>query len=184
MSKNRVSSHSIIMDQCHQLGVEYEDMYKLTKPLLQQYCEGRRLAEETRINDYMIVDGQKKGIRRRFIEMVKKVKSFSTMEVRVFALGVACTSWFGALSDKLLDKMNIMTTDGREMVSILNMVYLDGEEKTDIAMQDYLHMSNGTYHRKKKDAIVLYGGIIYEYAVKREKEDIEAGLVDPPDFVL
>ena len=125
MPRNRASSHSIIIAQCQKLGVEYEVLYKLTKPLLQQYCEGRRLAEENRINDFMVIDGQKKGIRRRYIEMVKreqKGEKLSPMEIRVFALGVACSSWFGDLSDKLLGKMKSMLTDGEEMTTILTMV--------------------------------------------------------------
>ena len=97
----------------------------------------------------------KKGIRRRYIEMVKreqKGEKLSPMEIRVFALGVACSSWFGDLSDKLLGKMKSMLTDGEEMTTILTMVYLDGEGKTDTAMQNFLHMTNGSYHREKKDA--------------------------------
>ena len=41
MSRNRVSSHVIIVNFCTQLGVEYKSMVKLIRPLLKHYFMGR-----------------------------------------------------------------------------------------------------------------------------------------------
>ncbi len=42
MPRNRISSHAYILAKCERLEVEYEDMVKLIKPLLQQYNAGKR----------------------------------------------------------------------------------------------------------------------------------------------
>ncbi len=42
MPRNRLSSHSIILAMCDRLRVDYDDMVKLIKPLLQQYNAGKR----------------------------------------------------------------------------------------------------------------------------------------------
>ena len=39
-----------------------------------------------------------------------------------------------------------------------------------------------TYDRRLPDAVVLFGILMWIYANKREREDIEAGLVEKPDY--
>lgn len=182
MPRNRLSSHKIILNFCAQLKIDYDFMVVLIKPLLMQYCAG--IGKRDDIMELVSIDGTKQGIRRRFIDMVKKPDMFSELDRTLFAYAVACSSWYAEKSEKLLTKMMVMVPDGKDMVAILRQVYLEGEGRIDASMQRELHMSEGTYGRRKKDAIALYGALIYEYALKREKEDIAAGLIDPPDYEL
>ena len=157
-------------------------MVKLIKPLLQQYNAGKR--DRGDILALVQVEGGKRQIRRRFLEMVRNKDKFSDHDRAVFAYAVACTDWFEGLSDRLLEQMKTKVSDGEEMVHILQCAYLNDEAMTDGAINSDLHLSDGTFGRKKKDAIVLYGDLILEYALKREKEDIAKGLIDPPNFKL
>lgn len=184
MGSNRASSHSIILLLCKKLNVLYEAMYKITKPLLQQYLIGKKGAEEHGLKEFATIDGEKKGIRRRYIRMVRKREEYTILDIKLFAYVVACSSWFQELSDKLLEEMRRRVPDGDELVTILTMVYLKEDAKSDEQMMASLHLTNGSYHRRKKDAIVLYGTLILEYAIRREKEDIAKGIVEPPDFDL
>lgn len=167
---------------CDRLRVDYDDMVKLIKPLLQQYNAGKR--DRDNILTLVTVKGGKQQIRRRFLEMVRNMNDFSDHDRAVFAYAVACTSWFEEKSSLLLESMKTKVPDGEEMVTILNRAYLNDEAMTDVAIQQSLNMSDGTYGRRKKDAIVLYGVLILEYAIKREKEDIAKGLIEPPDFEI
>ncbi len=182
MPRNRLSSHKLIEAFCERLNVKYEDMVSLIKPLLQQYNSGK--GERDNILDLVTIQGGKKRIRRRFLEMVRKMDEFSERDRTFFAYAVACTSWFEEKSELLLEKMKNKVPDGEEMVTILKHAYLNDEAMTDIAIQHALNLSDGTYGRRKKDAIVLYGALILEYAIKREREDIEKGIIEPPDFEI
>ena len=182
MPRNRISSHAYILAKCERLEVEYEDMVKLIKPLLQQYNAGKR--DRGNILALVQVQGGKQQIRRRFLEMVRNMDDFTDHDRAVFAYAVACTDWFEEKSNMLLEQMKTKVEDGKEMVYILQCAYLNDEAMTDGVINNELHLSDGTFGRKKKDAIVLYGDLILEYAIRREKEDIEKGLIDPPDFKL
>lgn len=184
MGRNRASSRSIIMLLCKKLNVIYEEMYKMTKPLLQQFAIGKQAVIDHGLNELATIDGEKKGVRRRYIRMVRRRSEYTDLDIKLFAYVVACSSWFEALSDKLLEEMKRRVPDGEEMVVILTKVYLGEDAISDDDMMEELHMSNGTYHRMKKAAIVLYGDLILEYAIRREKEDIAKGIVEPPDFEL
>ena len=182
MPRNRISSHKIILALCDRYRVDYEDMVKVIKPLLQQYSAGRR--DRDNILQLVSIDGGKKQIRRRFLEMVRKMDEFSDHDRAVFAYAVACTSWFDEKSEMLLKIMENRVLDGSEMVKILQRAYLNDSDETDELIRLSLGLSDGSYGRKKKDAIALYGLNILEYAIRREKEDIEKGLVDMPDFEI
>ena len=71
MSRNRVSSHVIIVNFCTQLGVEYKSMVKLIRPLLKHYFMGR--SEEENIKALVTIDARKEAVRRKFIKMAKKL---------------------------------------------------------------------------------------------------------------
>ena len=180
MPRNRLSAHKIILDMCERLGAGYDDMVRLIKPLLQQYSAGK--ADRGNILALVTVEGGKQQIRRQFLRMVRKKEEFTDHDRRVFAYAVACTSWFEEKSDMFLEMMKKKVPDGEELVTILKSAYLNDEAMTDVAIQRALSMSDGTFGRRKKDAIVLYGDLILEYAIKRENEDIEKGLIDLPDF--
>ena len=182
MPRNRLSSHKLIEAFCERLNVKYEDMVSLIKPLLQLYNAAK--GERENIFDLVTVEGGKKRIRRRFLEMARKIDEFSDHDRALFAYAVACTSWYEEKSNLLLEKMKSKVPDGEEMVTILKCAYLNDEAMTDIAIQHMLSLSDGTYGRRKKDAIVLYGALILEYAIKREKEDIAKGLIEPPEFEI
>ncbi len=180
MSSNRASAHLIIENFCKRLKVEYKDMVKLIRPLLKHYFMGR--SEEENIKELVTIDARKEAVRRKFIKMARRPDDYTETDKTVFAVAVACCSWYPELNAKLLANMKKKVPDGKELVYILNCVYLEGDGRTDVSMQRDLNMSSGTYNRRKDDAIALYGALILEYAVKREKEDIEAGKVPPPDF--
>lgn len=182
MSTNRLSSHKIILNFCAKLRVDYDFMYKGIKPLLQQYSAGR--GQQQNIKELMTVEGEKNGMRRRFITIIRKPDKYTELDRALFAYAAACSSWYPEKSDKLLQQMEVMVPDGKEMALILKMVYLDDEALTDSNMQRKLHLSIGSYNRRKKDALVLYGALLLEYSLRRVKEEIAKGTITPPDFEL
>ena len=115
---------------------------------------------------------------------MRKRDESSEMDRTMFAIAVACLSWFPEKSEMILTYIERMVPGGKDLVYILTNAFLVEDGMTDSSIQEHLHMTNGTYDRRKKDAIVIYGGLILDYAIKREKEDIEKGLIDPPDFEL
>ena len=182
MSSNRVTLHIAVENFCKQNKVKYKDMVKLIRPLLKNYFLGR--SEENNIKELVTIDARKEAVRRKFIKMARNPDAYSDTDKAVFAVAVACCSWYQELSAKLLAKMERKVPEGKELVYILKCVYLEGDGRTDVSMLHELSMSSGTYNRRKDDAIALYGTVILEYAVRREKEDVAAGIVPPPDFEL
>ena len=182
MAFNRKTPHKIIEDFCESLGVKFGEMVKAIKPLLQHYYMG--ISAEGNIKELVSVDTDKKAVRRKFIDMVKMPYKFKEIDRTVLAVAVACSSWFKGKSNMLLEEMKKKVPNGKELVDILNCAYLEEDGITDLAMMKKLHMSPGTFDRRKKDAIALYGALLLEYAINREKEDIAAGIIDPPEYKL
>ena len=90
MSRNRVSSHVIIVNFCAQLGVEYKSMVKLIRPLLKHYFMGR--SEEENIKALVTIDARKEAVRRKFIKMAKNPDDYTETDKTVFAVAVAAPS--------------------------------------------------------------------------------------------
>lgn len=182
MSSNRITTHKFVENLCKSLGVTFEFMLGITKPLLQHYCLGK--SEEGYIRALVMIDGDKRAIRRRYIEIVRHPERFTEMDITVFAIAVACSSWFPEKSDSILKEIKMLVPDGKALVFILENAFLAEEAMTDLLIQKKMNLTPGTYDRRKKDAIAVYGAYILDYAIRREKEDIEKGIIDPPDFEL
>ncbi len=67
-----------------------------------------------------------------------------------------------------------------QKITGMDEAYLRGKNnaKSDESIYMDLDIPRSTYFKKKKDAIVLFGMLMLSYAKRREKEDMESGLLD------
>lgn len=71
-----------------------------------------------------------------------------------------------------------------ELKTIIKKAYLNGRKKiiSPKVICTEMDISKATYDRRLPDGIVLFGMLIWIYACRRELEDIEAGVVEKPDY--
>ncbi len=74
--------------------------------------------------------------------------------------------------------------EGKQLRTILKLSYLNGENRVMDMMEgcSEMEISDTTYKRRHPDAVVLFGILMWIYANRREREDINAGIVDKPPY--
>ncbi len=174
-----ITAHEIILNECIAQGIDYEEMYVIIRKLLIKYNAGKAFAKRMGIK-WLNNVSKKIPYRTQFIDIVENPDKYSEAEKKSFAWKVACEMWYCEKSFLVLDQMKIFVEEGKVLAHIIDSVYMKGEntKKTDDAMQLELGMGRTKYFDVKKDAIVLYGLLIWKYCKKRDKEDKDNGIID------
>ncbi len=187
-------AHDLAKEICEQEGVKYEDTYCIAKALLNRYGSGQAYASEQLLDEDAIVK-QKQSIRRRYINIMKNRMNCGKKECREFIWSVVRAQWFMEKAKMTLDKIAYMVDgivddtaydpekdrdlEGKLLKTIIDKAYLRGKNnaKSDESIYIDLEIPRSTYFKKKKDAIVLFGVLMLSYAKRRERQDIESGIL-------
>ncbi len=194
MKASRLTAHDIANEICRTEGVAYDDIYKMAKALLVRYSRGQSYASE-KCEDETVITKQKQSIRRRYINIMKDRTNYSEQDYTEFVWDVVKASWFLEKARMILDKIEMLVDgaidartydpikdrelEGKLLKTIITKAYLTGKysAKVDNAVTTLLELPRSTYYRKKKDAVVLFGILMWTYAKRRENEDIELGII-------
>lgn len=174
-----ITAHEIILNECIAQGIDYDEMYAIIRELLIKYNAGKAFAKRRGIKWLNNVT-KKIPYRTEFIDIVAHPENYTKKERRVFAWKVACEMWYSEKSIMVLDHMKMFVEEGEALAHIIDSVYMKGEntKKSDEAMQKELFMGHTKYFDVKKDAIVLYGLLIWKYCKRRDREDRDNGIID------
>ena len=174
-----VTTHEIIVNECVAQGIDYEEMYKVIRELLIKFNDGKAFAKRMGIN-WLNNMSKKIPYRTKFLQIVAEPWKYSQKEKRSFAWKVACEKWYGDKSCLVLEQMKAFVEGGDVLARIIDSVYMRGvnTKKSDDSMQIELYMGRTKYFSVKKDAIVLYGLLIWKYCKRRDQEDKDNGIID------
>ena len=174
-----ITVHEIIVNECIAQGIDYEEMYKIIRELLIRFNAGKAFAKRMGIK-WLNNMSKKVPYRTKFLQMVAEPWKFSKREKKSFAWKVACEKWYSEKSALVLDQMKAFVDEGDVLARIIDSVYMKGAntKKSNLAMQLELDMGHTKYFLVKKDAIVLYGLLIWKYCKRRDKEDKANGIID------
>lgn len=179
MSLIGITTHEIILNECIAQGIEFDEMYKIIRELLVKFNAGRAFAK--RKGDRWLNNVSKKvPYRSRFINMVENPGNYTRAQRKTYAWQVACEKWYSEKNRMVMDQMEAFVEGGKDLARIIDSVYMKGDntKKTNVAMQIELGLGRTKYFSVKKDAIVLYGLLIWKYCKKRDNEDRENGIID------
>ena len=174
-----ITAHEVIFNECLAQGIDYDEMYDIIRELLIKYNAGKAFAK--RMGRGWLNNVSKKiPYRTQFIDIVAHPYNYNKKERKSFAWKVACEVWYSEKSILVLEQMKAFVEEGAALAHIIDSVYMRGKNtsKTDLAMRLELHMGRTKYFDVKKDAIVLYGLLIWKYCKKRDKQDKENGVID------
>lgn len=174
-----ITVHEIIVNECIAQGIDYEEMYKIIRELLIRFNAGKAFAKRMGIK-WLNNMSKKVPYRTKFLQMVAEPWKYSKREIKSFAWKVACEKWYSEKSALVLDQMKAFVDEGDVLARIIDSVYMKGAntKKSNLAMQLELDMGHTKCFLVKKDAIVLYGLLIWKYCKRRDKEDKANGIID------
>lgn len=203
MKRKRLRGHSLAVEICRQEGIAYDVVSIRTKALLCRYSIGQsEPLDRCDSNDAELITKMKQEIRREYIEIISGIRKYSDKDYWDFVWKVVRCKWFAGKVDMVLDAIEEIVDgqvsgtpydprregeyclEGKQFRTILKGTYLD--KKTELKSKKNIctdmEISEATFNRRIEDAIVLFGILIWIYANRREREDIEAGIVDKPDY--
>jgi hypothetical protein len=174
-----VTAHEIIVSECVAEGIDYEEMYLVIRELLIKFNDGKAFAKRMGLK-WINNMSKKIPYRTKFLQIVEKPWNYSKKEKKSFAWKVACEKWYGDKSYLVLEQMKDFVEGGDVLAYIIDSVYMKGKntKKSDDSMQIELYMGRTKYFAVKKDAIVLYGLLIWKYCKRRDQEDKAKGIID------
>ena len=122
---------------------------------------------------------QKQEMRRELLRLMKKDTKRFKAEQEKFIIKALMAPWMWEKIEQLLNKVADFHEQGPVYKKILLLGYLTEKPLTGEALQEKIpELGDNTITYRKREAIKLFGIYIWEYALRRENEDIVAGIVD------
>ena len=152
---------------------------ELTKLWLEEYKEKRYPNPEdvpTMTPEEILK--QKQEMRRLFLKLMRKDIKEHKDEQAVFIYKSVRAPWLWGKISILLDKVADFGDKGPLYKKILWKAYFDKNPMTDEQLAKYLHISDDVLKYRKREAIKRFAYEIWDYAYRREHEDIIAGIVE------
>ena len=174
-----ITAHEIIVNECIAENIDFEELYLGSRDLLVKLNDGKAFAKR-RGRNWIKNTSKKIPYRTLYLKMAEEPWKYSRKEKRSFAWKVVCEQWFEEKSHLMLEQMKKFVEEGAELAHIIEAVYMRGTntQKTDLSMQLELNMGHTKYFSVKKDAIVLYGLMLWKYCKRRDYEDKDRGIID------
>lgn len=203
MRRRKLKAHALAVELCRHEKISYERVRYLSDTLLFRYALGQsKPMESFDSNNQELVARKKREIRRQYIEIISGVKGDTDAEYEDFIWKVVRCRWFREKVVQILDQIEVMIDgqisgcpydpqregehrlEGKQIRTILWSSYLDDIKniKSPVRICVDMEISKATYDRRLPDAVVLFGILMWIYANKREREEIEAGVVEKPDY--
>lgn len=201
MRRKTLRANDLAKELCRQVGFSYERIHYLAEALLCRYAEGQAKALIDPADETAeLITKKKQEIRRRYLEIMSGIREFTEEEYSRFVWDVVRSRWFsekadmvlgrieemidGSITDSPYDPERDVKKEGKQLKTIIHDAYLNGKNKVKTPVEIYtaMEISKATYNRRLPDGVVLFGIVMWIYANRREKEDIDAGLVEMPEY--
>lgn len=193
---HRVTARQLAVEICRKERLDYGMVFKQSKKLLERYCFAYGKPDDMSPEE---IKQHKQEIRRKYINIIKRKGHFTEEDYEDFIWDVVRAPWFEGKSEMILDEIERMLDgeiskgeydcekdkdhEGKRLRIILKERFLRGKNKikTEQAIGIMLGVCRATIFRKEPAAIVLFGALMWRYAMRREFEDIAAGIVSSED---
>ena len=189
---HRLTAHQLALEICRKEKLEYFSVLMLAKMLLERYCYAYGQPSDMSPEE---IKKNKQEIRRKYINIITKKGRFKNADYGVFIWEVVKAPWFREKSEMILDEIEKLLDgdisegdydyekdkdhEGKRLRIILKERFLRGKNniKSEEKIGTMIGVCRATVFRKEPDAIVLFGALMWSYAMRRELEDIDAGVI-------
>ena len=209
--ENRMTAERLAEELCEQEGFNKKDASEFAEDMLTRLLAGQVVGEEDVNNkkpEVIIV--QKLRLRHWYILLVCQMPNIYTHDEPEpippeygtrgdFIWELVRTIWIVGKSDVMLDKIERMLDgtvsgtpydpekdrrkDGKLVRTIITECFFTGEASS-LTNEEYarkLQISRSTLESKKEAGTAIFGLLMWIYAVRREMEDIENGIIPRPE---
>ena len=166
---NSTQQFDLITRLCKARGLDAEDTYEIAKKLLENYRSAIWLQGGLPDTARAIMEGEKvQEVKQWYVNL----KELTKEELRDASINSAIfhiyrTNWCLKVVERVLEKVKEFYQYGETYYGILTKAYLNEEDKKDLAVAEELQLDRSTYYRRKKEAVLLCGILMWEEA--REK---------------
>ncbi len=176
-----IDAYKRICFMCERAGLNPVDVYEMTKLLFTLYQDAKviKLPGTAKILEED-VSKQKQNIRRQFLEIVRSFASSSKSNVKEdaewdsikpFVWDTLSVSWIDEKIYLILDQLEEFPPDGKLYRKILEKNYLQKEYLSELQLFEEFHLKKTAYYKKRKDAITLFGVLMWSHAQQIEDEE-------------
>ena len=159
----------LISQLCKSRGLDGDDTYAIAKRLLENYRSAMWLQGGLSDTARSIMEGENvQEVKQWYINL----KELTKEELREASINSALfhiyrTNWCMQVVEAVLAKVKEFYPYGDIYYEILTKAYLNEEDKKDLTVAEELQLDRSTYYRRKKEAVLLCGILMWEEA--REK---------------
>ena len=164
-------------------GLEPPVVLEMTKTMLEEYKDRRSslnplLDQLPPMTEAELIKS-KQRLRKKFLKLMKKDNKTHGKAQTTFVYEAVRAPWLWGKLLLLLDMVADFSVKGELYKKILWCAYFtDGEPLTNEQLADEVNVSDDVIDYRKREAIKLFGILIWTYASRREQEDIIAGIVE------
>lgn len=163
---------------CGEIGFKPDTVYEFTKMMLIEYKRRKDLIglpikemsiEEAHLN--------KQQLRREFLQIMQRPFEEALECYKEFVLKVVYATWFDEKVAQMLDQVEDFRHVGSIYRDILETCYFSDVPLTNDEATRSVGIGDSALDYRKREAIKLFGAIIYSFCLRRENEDLVAGIV-------
>ena len=160
----------LITQLCKARRLDVEDTFVIAKKLLENFRSAIWMQGGLSDAARSILMGERK---REVKQWYINLKKLTREELRDASINSAIfhiyrTDWILKAVDVVLEKVKEFYPSGEVYYNILAKAYFDEEDKKDLEVAEELALDRSTYYRRKKEAILLCGMLLWEEARERE----------------
>jgi hypothetical protein len=159
----------LISQLCKSRGLDGDDTYAIAKRLLENYRRAMWLQGGLSDTARSIMEGENvQEVKQWYINL----KELTKEELREASINSALfhiyrTNWCMEVVETVLAKVKDFYPYGDVYYEILTKAYLNEEDKKDAVVLEELSLDRSTYYRRKREAILMCGILMWEEARKK-----------------
>lgn len=169
-------------------GLDPSVVLEMTRTMLEEYKEERNsdnplFSQPPPMTKEQIIKN-KQELRREFLKLMKKASKKHREAQKTFVIKAVRAPWLWDRLLLLLDMVADFSKKGELYKRILLCAYFtDDDPLTNEQLAEEVDVSDDVIDYRKREAIKVFGLLIWHHAWRREIEDIMAGVVDKDDDI-
>ena len=150
----------------HPKWVSSEHCAKKSKKILDRYRDARSFDIPKADDESERIEKFHRLIREKYNRTYHEKQGHMTGSLDYLIMDVLGTSWTDHLIETTYSKMDDLQFNSEDYKNILNMYYFDAKERDDEYIKDVMKMSRPTYYRRKREAITLFGMLLWNTMIE------------------
>lgn len=154
---------------CKMRHLNEKDVYRITKKLLEMYRDAIWASGEVigGVNSILQNEG-KEEVRQWYLKLEDTESEDTDEKIERMIFHVCRTDWVGRVINCVMIRVKEFHYYGDIYFEILNKSYFLPERRTDQEVIDEVALERATYYRRKKEAVLLAGILLWEEAKNRK----------------